>query len=698
MFKILFPVTLLSLVFLFLLQNQQAHEKEITIQNPWFVFSWNQEGKIRITDHERNEILSASQYLAEYGEIYNALSPSLPKGSASITLDKTPELPVGSWIELRSESYAGRLNKPLIHQAKVNELRGNEVLFTPSIPSVLDRNIFMKQEQTRVRMWERQQIQSQQTHTGWIVTVTGHTPVTVVTTQYQIDQHSPELKVHVKTKYKQDVKVFREALALYFKPNVTEVYRKNRIVDTRGFQSHYWLDREGVRFGTGQQSALLYHPSKVSSLELNTGKKELIVNLDHMGDHHYVQQTTSNQVGKVRHPSEYRTNDERVNSFSLVVGYQPKVMARFMSQPYGYLATHVWTEHADEQTLESNRAIYFGSEKITQASQAVGGFVKYRIPVTKSVFYSNPYYKPYIRSHIAIEQQPQFLSFLDELHKQGNEIVLHTLYPFEFRHYQKTTENILAFMKNRFGSVTWIDHGYLKSSFAFDALDKKTPHYMAQMWEKYDTKYFWHYSAEDTANTNVSLDLYQTHKNDSLRTPLYWSHPTVTGPFYTWAAAVVPEDTMYQYSGKNLYELIHNRGVFINHTYLARVPSSERAGRFMIRNANGEWVIHPALDQLLKKLSTLRDQGDLYLTTVRDIMNYWIAVSQVRIEYAPSGAIWLHNQSNQKISGLSMATQSNEVFVNGKKPLQREVDGERIFWFDLEPGARAVISSNPADH
>ncbi|MDH4617917.1 hypothetical protein [Brevibacillus sp. AY1] len=269
------------------------------------------------------------------------------------------------------------------------------------------------------------------------------------------------------------------------------------------------------------------------------------------------------------------------------------------------------------------------------------------------MFYSNPYYKPYLRSHIAIEQHPQFLSFLDELYKQGNEIVLHTLYPFELRHYQRTTENILAFMKNRFGSVTWIDHGYLKSSFAFDALDKKTPHYLAQMWEKYDTKYFWHYSAEDT---------------------------------------------MYQYSGKNLYELIHNRGVFINHTYLARVPSSERAGRFMIRNANGEWVIHPAFDQLLKKLSTLRDQGDLYLTTVRDIMNYWIAISQVRMEYAPSGAIWLHNQGNQKISGLSMATQSKEVYVNGKKPLQREADGERISWFDLEPGARAVISSNPADH
>ncbi|MDH4617915.1 hypothetical protein [Brevibacillus sp. AY1] len=92
---------------------------ETNIQNSWFVFSWNQEGKIRITDLERNEILSASQYLAEYGEIYNALSPTLPKGSASITFDKALDLAAGSLIELRSESFAGRLNKPLIHQAKV---------------------------------------------------------------------------------------------------------------------------------------------------------------------------------------------------------------------------------------------------------------------------------------------------------------------------------------------------------------------------------------------------------------------------------------------------------------------------------------------------------------------------------------------------------------------------------------------------
>lgn len=547
-----------------------------------------------------------------------------------------------------------------------------------------------------MRSWDSIQIDSRRTGTGWIVTTTGHTPVSVVTTQYSIRQDSPMLDITVQTSYKRDVKVFREAYALHFRPHVSEVYRKNRMVDTQLFHPHYWLDRQGAKFGRGKQTAFLYHVPGISSLELFPAQRELVVNLDHMGDHRYVQHSTSSYVGKVRHPSEYRAKQEHTNSFTLVVGHDPELMPRFMSQPFGYLATHVWTEHADEQTMATNRAIYFGSEKISTALDAVGGFVKYKVPVTKSVFYSNPYYQENGHSHVAIQQNREFLPFLDQLHEQGSEIVLHTLYPYEFVHYQSTTDEILRFMKSRFDSKTWIDHGYLKASFAFDGLDIKTPHYLAKYWEKYDTRYFWHYSSEDIANVTDSLSLYQTERGDSLRTPLYWSHPTVTGPFYSWAAAVVPENTLATYTGKHLYELVHNRGVLINHTYLARVPKEKHGGMFVIRDAKGDWVIHPALDRLLNKMAVLRDRGDLYLTTVRDIMDYWINLSQVRIEYLPH-SVRLTNESGNKIAGLSMAARSKEVFVNGKKPPQKEVDGDLIFWFDVEPGESTVITASAAE-
>ena len=666
------------------------------IRTKWYQFRWDDIGHIQICNPEDQVILSAIDYQAEYGELYNSTTPFLPEGAASITYAEKPSLSVGDSFEIRSESFTGRLNAPLVHQARVTAVHGNEVFFRPPLSQKMDRNLFTKRVQTRVGSWDDVQVDSRKTEDGWVITTIGTTPVSVVTTQYRIKENTPAIDITVKTAYKRDVRVFREAYTLHFRPPVSEVYRKNRVVDRWFLQPHYWLDREGAKFGRGNLSALLYHTPGVSSLELFPKQKQLVVNLDHMGDHRYVQQTVNSYVGKVRHPSEYKAAEEHTNAFSLVVGHEPQIMPRFMSQPNGYLATHVWTEHADEQSLALNRAIYFGSEKVSNADTAVGGFVKYRIPVTKSVFYSNPYYQEGGRSHVAIQQNKEFLAFLDHLHQRGHEIVLHTLYPFEFVHYQSTTDEALRFMKSRFGSKTWIDHGYLKASFAFDGLDIRTPHYLANHWEKYDTRYFWHYSSEDTANINDSLSLYQTEKGDSLRTPLYWAHPTVTGPFFSWAAAVVPEDTMDQYTGKHLFELIQNRGVLINHTYLARVPASERGGSFAIRDANGDWVINPAFDRLLQKMAVLRDHGDLYLTTVGDIMDYWINVSHVRIEYLPN-AICLHNESGKKITGLSMAVRSSEVFVNGKKPPQKRAGGDLIFWFDLGPGESACIADNEAD-
>ncbi|MGG4442611.1 hypothetical protein [Brevibacillus fortis] len=117
-------------------------------------------------------------------------------------------------------------------------------------------------------------------------------------------------------------------------------------------------------------------------------------------------------------------------------------------------------------------------------------------------------------------------------------------------------------------------------------------------------------------------------RGDALRTPLYWSHPTVTGPFYSRLAATIPEDTLYLYREQNLQQLIQNCGVFINHTYLARLPAKKQGGKFLIRDAKGNWIIHPDFDRLLKRMDSLRDQGKLHLTTIREIMDYWLALSQ----------------------------------------------------------------------
>ena len=61
-----------------------------------------------------------------------------------------------------------------------------------------------------------------------------------------------------------------------------------------------------------------------------------------------------------------------------------------MKNPAGFEATYIWNEHADFTDIKTNRATYFGSENVIHPDNAIGGFVKYNIPVTKSVFYDNP--------------------------------------------------------------------------------------------------------------------------------------------------------------------------------------------------------------------------------------------------------------------------------------------------------------------
>ncbi|USG64830.1 hypothetical protein NDK47_22315 [Brevibacillus ruminantium] len=649
-----------------------------------------------MTDAEGKEILRSVDYAAEYGDIYNLLVPKIPVGTSKIKLDAAPAIPVGSSIEIRSESFGGRLNAPLVHTAKVTQVAGDELSFSPPLNKEMDTNMFIRWNRTIVRQYQSATVQAEKKTDGLQLTVTGETPVARVETMYQFKQNSPEIDVQVKTTYKQQTKVFRESLVLGFAQRVSEVYRKNRKVDALSTQARYWLDREGVRFGQGKQTALVYHTPHISSLELLTVQNQLQVNLDHMSDHRYVEELEGKQVGKVRHASEYKATEERINSFSLVVGYQPILMPRLMNQPYGFLATHVWTEHADEQSLASNRAVYYGSEKVESPDKAVGGFVKYGIPVTKSVFFANPYYRPQNPINVAISESPEFLAYLKDLRKRGMEIGLHTVYPYEFHLYRDVADRVLDTMKKEFDSVTWIDHGYLKNSFGFQGLNIKTPYYLADLWKKYDTRYFWHYSSEDITSVNQALDLLQSSRGDDKRTPLYWSHPTVTGPFYSWAAAIVPENTMRVYSDQNLARLIQDRGVLINHVYLSRVPKWKTSGAFLKRDPQGELVIQPGFDQLLKKMASLRDQKKLYLATVREMMDYWLALEQVRFEYDPNGSIHVYNDGEKKISGLSMAVRATEVWVNGKKPPQKNDQGDLIFWFDLEPHAKAVISSGPA--
>lgn len=549
----------------------------------------------------------------------------------------------------------------------------------------------------------------------------------------------PRFDVNVKTHYSNSTLVRREALVAEFNENVSEVYLKNGQLVFGSFDTEYWLQRQGVRFGSGNKSALVYHTPDVSSLQLNTTANLLLINLDYYLDHPHINipfQADDGADWTDLSMAKYEAGDERTSNFSIYIGEIPKVTPRLMLVPDGYLAGYVFTEHADWGNIRTHRAAYFGSEDISDIKEAKGGFAGHKIPVTKSVFYSQPG-GPSGSSIRDDPDFPQLLNFLEQLYSTGQyDICLHT--PESGGSNREELEEAIKFMKDKFDSKTWIDHGMYggksnRESLVADGLNPNSTLYAADLWERYDTRYFWSSAPELIRNYSlkenfrelkfyeVSVNLWKrylspaelkrkrflksfkamvsryndkgelnsllSYKGNAFPTPLFWLHPTRTADFYSWVTDYVKpvSDLSERYvttEKKLLDKLVSDRGIFINHGYyVRRIP-----GEDVLSESNGKLVINPYFDKILGIMAQMRDDGDLYITTIRDLLDYWILTEKISFDYLNDGTILLTNNNDKPVKGLSLVIRADNVRIDGAIPSSRRVDENTIFWFDIAAG------------
>jgi hypothetical protein len=545
----------------------------------------------------------------------------------------------------------------------------------------------------------------------------------------------PKLNIRIKISYEKSTAVIREALIIKFDIPVSEVYKKNRQIDTLSIEKEYWLDKQGIKFGKGRRAATIYNTTSVSSLQVDTENNLLYVNLDYHMDHPHINIPYQQDGGRKwvdLSSSAYNEATERENSFSIWFGEIPETIPRLMLMPYGFISAYVFTEHADEADIRTQRAVYFGSEIITEANQATGGFMGNRIPVTKSVFYSNPNDSLNI-SILDTDDGVEFIDFLDQLDSTGlYDICLHT--PDFLNSNRTILEKSIAFMKERYNTVTWIDHGCYsgkenRESFVCDGFNSGSDFYVADLWQKYNTLYFWNTAVElHLKKINSSLRGWRAYlspremeemgvfrsgiellkrrendgkyesnsflkrKGDSYPTPLYYQHPTRTEQFYSWVTTFskeygnLSEDNII-IERERIKSLIKDWGVFINHGYFPRI----RSGNDVINEVDGKLVIDPYFNQILQTMSEFRDEGELYITTIRELMDYWIRLEKVSFEYLQNGKIIVNNNNDVPIHGLAMAIRAREVSVNGNLPTSKFVGEDLVFWFDIECHGSAII-------
>jgi hypothetical protein len=674
---------------------------------------------------------------------FGALSPQsyLPK----VNLDEL-ELPrdKSKLIELKSPEFSVMVNKQ--GRVSVKNLEG-EILMS-------DLVYYASYEQDDEK-WELDSLSFSILGDSAILFMGKGLSGTEISVQLTVPGSEPRIDIDIVTHYTQNVIVSREAFLAVFNVPVSEVYKKNRQVDITSFDTEYWLQKQGVRFGESGRSALIYNTPGISSMQLNTERNLLFMNLECSLDHPYINiPYQENNTGRWEDQSMaiYTPGSERRNFFSIYFCDHLQSVPRLMSVPYGYLAGYVFTEHADGGNIKTNQAVYFGSDSIADAQHAMGGFMGNGIPVTKSVFYADPDNTGY--SSIKDDHNyPQFLNFLDQLYRTGiYDICLHT--PENGNSNRELMDESIRFMKDRYDAVTWVDHGMYggkinRECFTADGLNQSSEFYAADLWEKYGTNYFWSPAVElihlssrisiletlkrfkyFSASVNIwrrylssddlrkmdfisafnlllhryiflgELQSLKLSQGESHPEPLFWSHPTRTKHFYSWATDYVNDyEALWTNRArrqctrelKNLRNLVSSQSVYINHGYYVR----NKPGHDLTSEVNGRIMLNPYFEEILNNMAQMRDDGDLYLTTIRDLLDYWISTENISFRYFPDGTIILTNNNNKPIKGLSMIIRSSNVLADGKVPEFKRVGDDTVFWFDLPGKDQVVLQITP---
>ena len=527
------------------------------------------------------------------------------------------------------------------------------------------------------------------------------------------DNVSQKINFKIENKYKKSLSVFRESLIFNYSQPLAEVYRNNRKSDTAHFQKEYWLDKQGVKLGSAKQSLFIYHTPMLSSLQLAPEKHLLFVNLDFEKDHPFFRfplNPDSTDWKKEESASSYSRGDKRTYSFNIFIGNNVSTIPRFMKNPAGFEATYIWTEHADFTDIRTNRAVYFGSENITSADSAVGGFVKFNIPVTKSVFYDNPdsitnydaSFGAFPSLEATILTDTLFADFLFQISKKGNEICLHT--PEQFTTTHNRFEEALAYMKTNFGSPSWIDHGNnnaLRSNredLICDGTLEDSPYYAIDLWNSYDVRYLHNAYYEELVTFKdwkyeSSMEKPFSGFGDFFPKPDYYLHPTRSKNMIHWtttSALFVEEQNLWSYYFNffKLQGLVDNRAVEINHTYPAWVNPKKGMWTY---DSDSTIIAQPGFNMALANMAKLRDEGRLNVCTIADFLNYRTAIDSVEYNIMPYGRIHITNKNSKIIDNLSMVVRAKAVTVNGLIPNQKKVDDEIIFWFNVDANSSKVI-------
>ena len=523
-------------------------------------------------------------------------------------------------------------------------------------------------------------------------------------------QNDHEWRHELQNTFTQDCKLLRQALVIPFTDTIKTVYRRNHKADSLLFQPEYYLDREGFTFGQGPRAVSCYHPTGISSMQLDTKNQTVYFNLDYWRDHPMIYYPLDDMREDYFEDISYReikAGDNSEASFTLSIGASPKTLPRIMPIPDGYESGIIFTEHADWTDLRTHRAVCFGNEHISRVKDAEGGFVYYGIPVTKSVFYNNPdgitnreaSHGVFNGLHATIKTDKEFKRLLDQLDGLGFEICLHT--PEQYTSTPSNLEEALSYMRRHYHSASWIDHGYNNGSIhnredmVCDGLRPASELYAGALWKKYGIRYLWNAYYEENRmeawcfDNNLTQpylgfgDALPNRQITTLPAPLSTLHSPLSA-FLSWSTpstldANSDNDWDFYYHPNRLQRIVENHDVHITHIYPAW---TNPARAFWTYNNEGDIVALPGMNRALQRIADLKATGKMLPMTVRTYLDHYASLLQLEYHILDSNTIQIVN-NGKRIKGLTLVCADGVYPENKLYEFKTCPDGYMI-WFDIE--------------
>lgn len=514
------------------------------------------------------------------------------------------------------------------------------------------------------------------------------------------------LKIDLKSRFRRKTKVLRQALVVPLAERPEYAIDDKALMSQTGNSKSYYLGQGGFVSGKNERRLSLLQSRHLAGIQLDMNPARLVANLSYAHAHpliHYPKDESRQDYFEDQSSPILKKRQELEGYFALWPGQGNIHMPRLMPLPYGAEGSVVWTEHADWTDLRTHRAVHFGCDTIKSPEKAVGGFDRYGIPVSKSVFYHNPGqitnkkasegHFPGLHASLA---DSAFRTFIGQIYAKGHEIGLHT--PEQHSSTRQWMKEALSFTRNHYQSAFWIDHGYSnhpnanRENMVGDGLIKGIRHYSADLWRKYGVRYLWNAAPEE-------LRTFEQYAFDGnfiipypgfgplLPQPVFSKHPSAQG-FLLWnttGTLEMPTDGLWDYtfSPARLERLMQYHSIWINHVY----PAWTLPGKgFWTYDADSNLVAMPGFNRALETLSKLQESGRLLNTTISRLASYHQAIENVELIPIDDHQMLVINHNPYPIEALSFVTTSEKVLVEGKSFQSRRRGNNTYFWFDLKEG------------